>query len=134
MNKIILLAILTKEVEIKTFASGSVMGVLNVVVNNRTKKGNIYVDEPCYLEAKVFGKMADYVQDYTSKGSQILLEGKITQETWNDNQGNKKSKYVIICESINILDNKKQTQDNPSNAKTSKAPKEIVTNDDEIPF
>lgn len=134
MNKVILLARLTKEVEIKTFASGSVIGVLNIVVNNRTKKGNIYIDEPCYLEAKVFGKMADYVKDYTSKGSQVLIGGKITQETWTDNQGNKKSKYVIICESINILDNKKQTQGNSSNAKASKAPKEVVSNDDEIPF
>ena len=134
MNKVILLARLTKEVEIKTFASGSVMGLLNIAVNNRTKKGNIYVDEPCYLEAKVFGKMADYIKDYTSKGSQILIGGKITQESWTDNQGNKKSKYVIICESINILDSKKQTQENSSNAKTSKAPKEVVTNDDEITY
>ena len=134
MNKVILLARLTKEVEIKTFASGSVMGLLNVVVNNRTKKGDEYVDEPCFLEAKIFGKMANVIKDYTSKGSQVLIGGKIAQESWNDNQGNKKSKYVIICESVNILDNKKQPQGNSSNAKANKAPKEIVTNDDEIPF
>ena len=134
MNKVILLARLTKEVEIKTFASGVVMGVLNVAVNNRTKKGDEYVDEPCFLEAKIFGKMANVIKDYTSKGSQVLIGGKIAKESWTDNQGNKKSKYVIICESVNLLDNKKQTQGNSSNAKANKAPKEIVTNDDEIPF
>ena len=134
MNKVILLVRLTKEVEIKTFASGAVMGVLNVAVNNRTKKGDEYVDEPCFLEAKIFGKMANVIKDYTSKGSQVLISGKIAQESWTDNQGNKKSKYVIICESVNLLDNKKQTQGSSSNAKASKAPKEIVTNDDEIPF
>lgn len=147
MNKAILLCRLTKDIKVRAFSNGNMMALLSIAINNITKKDDKYIDEPCFLEAKVFGNNSvAYLRDNAQKGSQILLEGKIIQENWEDKQGNKKSKYCIICETIKVLDgvNKKQKADKAINVSNTKKTKEKIDNlcnniaidisDDEIPF
>lgn len=52
-------------------------------------------EETCFLDCVVYGKTADNVLKYFQKGQQIIVEGRLTQNQWQDKQGNNRSKIVL---------------------------------------
>jgi len=52
-----------------------------------------------------FGKTADLIEQYLSKGKQVFLEGKLDFEQWEDkNGGGKRSKHVLIVDNVQFLE------------------------------
>lgn len=133
MNKVIVLCRLTKPIEIKTLNSGAIVATASIAFNNKVKKNGNYEDVPCFMECKIFGNLATFINNYTTKGSQILVEGKLHMDSWQDQQGDKKNKITIIAESIWLMDNRKEKQEN-NNLNNQQTSPQIDIDDDEIPF
>ena len=105
MNKIILLATLTKDVELRYLQSGSAMATLNLAHNKKFKKQDGSQSERVlYVKATCFGKTAEMVNQYFSKGSRILISGELTLNSWADDKGNKRSEHSILIETIDFID------------------------------
>jgi single stranded DNA-binding protein len=85
-NKVILVANLTRDPEIRYLASGSAVADVSVAVNERFKKGDEYVEEVSFIDVTVFGRTAEIVGEYCQKGSQILIEGRLKQDRWDDKE------------------------------------------------
>lgn len=113
-NKVMLIGRLTRDPETRSFANGGKVAKIGFAVTNRKKNNQSgqWEDEPMFIDIDVFnrgefGKLADLVQDRCRKGSQILVEGRLHLETWDDkNGGGKRSKHKIVAESIQLLDGK----------------------------
>ena len=143
MNRVILLATLTKDVELRYLQNGSAMATLNLAHNKKFKKQDGSQSERVlYVKATCFGKTAEMVNQYFSKGSRILISGELTLNSWADDKGNKRSEHSILIETIDFIDRVprgevklvyENTQGEAQAPKQDNKPK-IEINQDEIPF
>lgn len=114
-NKVILVGRLTRDPESRSFATGGKVTSFGFAVTNR-KKGpdGKWIDVPMFIDVEVFnrgefGKLADLVQDRCRKGSQIMVEGSLHLDQWEDKSGGgKRSKHKIVADSIQLLDGKRE--------------------------
>ena len=145
MNRVILLATLTKDVELRYLQSGSAMATLNLAHNKKFKKQDGSQSERVlYVKATCFGKTAEMVNQYFSKGSRILISGELTLNSWADDKGNKRSEHSILIETIDFIDRVprgevKLVYENTQGEVKEPVPKQddkpkIEINQDEIPF
>jgi len=112
LNKVILIGRLTRDVETRSFPSGGMVSKFGFAVNNRKKNTQTgqWEDEPMYIDVEVynrgeFGKLADLVRDRCHKGSQLMLEGRLHLDQWEDkNGGGKRSKHKLVVDNVQLLD------------------------------
>lgn len=113
-NRVILIGRLTRDPEIRTFAGGGKVARIGFVTNNRKKNAQSgqWEDEPMYIDVDAFnrggnGTLANVVEQYCRKGSQICVEGKLVLDTWDDKTtGEKRQKHKIAADTIQLLDGK----------------------------
>jgi len=121
LNKVILIGRLTRDPETRAFPSGGMVSKFGFAVTNRKKNNQTgqWEDEPMFIDVEVYnrgetGKLADLVRDRCRKGSQVMLEGKLHLDQWDDKtSGQKRSKHKIVVENIQLLD--PRTDGGPAN-------------------
>jgi single-strand DNA-binding protein len=117
-NKVILIGRLTRDPESRTFANGGKVTKFGFAVSNRKKNTQTgqWEEEPMFIDCEAFnrgefGTLANTIEQYCRKGSQICIEGKLKLEQWEDkNGGGKRSKHLIVVESMQLLDGKQDGQ------------------------
>jgi single-strand DNA-binding protein len=60
-------------------------------------------EEVCFVDCKCFGKQAETLNKYVSKGSALLVDGRLHFDQWEDKDGNKRSKLRVIVEHFTFL-------------------------------
>ena len=105
--KVVMLGNLARDPELKTLPSGtSVMNTAIAVTDKWTdKQTNVKREEVCFVDISCFGERAEYFTDTGSKGKQVLIEGRLKQDTW-ESDGNKRSKHRIQIDSFVWTGNK----------------------------
>lgn len=104
-NRVILVGNLTRDPEIKYIPSGTAVSEIGLAVNDRVKKGNDWVDETTFVDVTLWGRTAEVANEYLSKGSSILIEGRLKLDTW-EKDGQKRSKMRIVAEKMQMLGGK----------------------------
>ena len=112
MNKVILIGRLTRDVETRAFANGGMVAKFGFAVSNRKKNAQSgeWEDEPMFIDCEAFnrgdtGKLADIIRDKCRRGSQIMVEGKLHLEQWDDKtSGAKRSKHKLVVDNMQLLD------------------------------
>ncbi|MEZ6093294.1 MAG: single-stranded DNA-binding protein [Pirellulaceae bacterium] len=104
-NRVILLGNLTRDVELKYTPSQVAIAKIGLAVNDRVKKQNEWVDETTFVDITFFGRTAEVASEYLSKGSSILVEGRLRYESW-ESDGQKRSKLVVIGDRMQMLGGK----------------------------
>ena len=57
-----------------------------------------------FIEVTVWGRTAEIVGEYLSKGRQVLFEGRLQQDTWQDKEtGKNRSKLKVVAEQMTML-------------------------------
>lgn len=102
INKTILVGRLTKDIEIKYTNSGAAIGNLSIAVNRSRKQDNQWVDEASFVDVKIYGKMAESLRPYLTKGKQIAVEGFLKQERWQKD-GQNFSRVIVGAENVQLL-------------------------------
>ncbi len=115
-NKVIIIGNLTRDVELRYLPSGSALATIGLASNRRFKKQDgSQGEEVCFIDVKLFGRSAEVANQYLRKGSKILIEGRLSLESWNDQSGAKRSRHTITAESMQMLDSKPSGDENPYN-------------------
>ena len=106
-NKVQLIGNLGNDPEIITMDSGKKIAKFNVATNE------IYKNSEGERETKTewhrvvcFGKTAEIVEEYISKGKEDAIEGKLSHNTWEDKDGNKRYNTEVICNELLMLGSK----------------------------
>lgn len=113
-NVVILIGRAGRDPEVRSFSDGGKVATIGLCVNNSKKdQSGQWVDDPMWIDVSFFNrgnsKLADIVEQYVHKGSQIGVEGRLHLESWNDKQtGQKRLKHKIVAEQIQLLDGKPQ--------------------------
>jgi single-strand DNA-binding protein len=105
-NKVILAGNLTRDPQVKYLPSGSALATLGLAVNRTwfDKQTNQRKEELTFVDVTVFGKSAENAGQYLSKGSPVLVDGRLKLEEWDDKTtGQKRSKLGVVAESLQFL-------------------------------
>jgi len=105
LNRVVLCGNLTADPELSYLPSSLAVARMRLAVNERVKnQQDEWVDRPCYVDISVFGKQAEACNEYLSKGSPVLLEGKLRYETWEAKDGSgKRSKHSVVADRVQFL-------------------------------
>lgn len=104
-NRIIMVGNLTRDPEHKQLSSGQSVCRLGIASNRqfRNRQSGDMVQEVCYIDIDVWGPQADSCNQYLAKGRQILVEGRIKYDTWQDQDGNNRNKHSIVADRVVFL-------------------------------
>lgn len=110
MNKIILKGRLSKDIDLRKTANGTDVISTSIAVNRKLKNedGTYTAD---FFNLVAFGKLAEFINNYFSKGQEILIEGRLQNKSWEDQNGQKKYATEVIVESAEFCGSKKEAVD-----------------------
>lgn len=102
INSVIIVGRLTRDVELKYMNNGSAVASMSIAVNRSKKEGDQWVSEAHFFDVSYFGKGAEAVKPYLTKGKQIAIQGSLRQNRW-EKDGQKQSRVVIVADSVELL-------------------------------
>lgn len=104
INRVCISGNLTRDPELRSTAGGtSVMG-FGVAVNERRKNAQTgeWEDYPNFVDCTLFGKRAEALEQYLSKGTKVAVEGRLRYSSW-EKDGQKRSKLGVIVEEVELM-------------------------------
>ena len=126
-NKIILIGNLTKDPEVRYTPQGTSVCNFRLAVNHRYKQGDDVKKETTFIDIVVFGKQADTCGQYLNRGSGVLVEGRLQERRWETDEGQKRSKYEVVAQSVRFLPKRTETSAAaPSGEETGPPPEETT--------
>jgi single-strand DNA-binding protein len=108
-NRVVLVGNLTRDIEIKYTPGGTAVANPSLAVNRKwfDKQTNTNKDEVAFVDCTLWGRTAEVAAEYLRKGSQVLFEGRLAQETWKDKAtGQNRSKLTVCVEAMTMLGGK----------------------------
>ena len=130
MNKVILSGNLTKEIEVRYTQNGKAVVKVGLAVtrNFKNAEGNRDAD---FFNLVAWYKTAEFFGKYLSNGIKILVEGRIQNNNYKDNNGVQHYTQDIIVENVEFAGAKKDSAEKPAPTNSAGEP---VDNDDDLPF
>ena len=101
-NRVVLVGNLTRDPELRYIPSGTAVSEIGLAVNDRVKKGDQWVDETTFVDVTLWGRTAEVANEYLSKGSNILIEGRLKLDTW-EKEGQKHYTTEVKADKIVLL-------------------------------
>ncbi|HHN65720.1 MAG TPA: single-stranded DNA-binding protein [Nitrospirae bacterium] len=101
-NRVIFVGNLTRDPELRYSPQGTAVATLGLAVNSRVKQGDEYKDETLFIDIIVFGKQAENVTQYLSKGRGVIVEGRLRERRW-EYEGQRRSKFEVIASTVRFL-------------------------------
>ena len=105
LNEVRLMGNLTRDVELKTLNSGTIVGEVGLAVNRkwRDQSGNLK-EEVTFVDLTIWGKQAETLQQYTAKGDPLFVGGRLQMDQWDDKEtGKKRTKLKVVVETFQFL-------------------------------
>ena len=128
-NKVIMAGNLTRDIEIRYLPNGSAVSNTAIATSRKfTAQNGEKKEEVCFIDITFFGRSAEIANQYLRRGSKVLVEGRLSFDQWNDQQGQKRSKHSIVVEAMQMLDSKesgKESETQPS-SKSEKPTEKMV--------
>lgn len=143
INKAVVSGNLTRDPELRNTAAGTPVLRFGVAVNDRVKNQQTqqWEDRPNFIDCVMFGKRAESVSRFVSKGAKVAIEGRLHWSQWQAQDGSKRSKVEVIVDEIELMQQRQQqpqaqTQQTYQQAPQQPAMMEVAPSvyDEDIPF
>jgi single-strand DNA-binding protein len=103
LNHVFLAGNLTKDPEVRYAPSGDAVGDLRLAVNRTYKsRDGQQREETCFVGVTVWGRQAETCAEYLSKGSPVLVEGRLKYDEW-EKEGQKNSRLTVVANRVQFL-------------------------------
>lgn len=141
-NKVILMGNLTRDPETRVTPNGTTICKIGMAINRKWKDTNgVAKEEATYIDCDAFGRTAEILAKWTSKGNPVMVEGRLRNDQWDDKKtGEKRSKTSVTIESVQLISTPSdarhgQTDTLPGqNAATERPTASEAHLDDDVPF
>ncbi|HZT82175.1 MAG TPA: single-stranded DNA-binding protein [Gemmataceae bacterium] len=116
LNKVMLIGRLTRDPESRTFANGGKVAKFGLAVAYIPQKKNpatgqweggetAFIDIEAFNSSREGGRqLADLVENYLRKGSQVFIEGRLRLNEWTDKEGQKRTKLLVVADGLQFLE------------------------------
>ena len=103
-SKAIIVGNITRDPELRSTPSGAQVCGFSVAVN-RTYKDNSGANQESvsFIDCSAWGRAGEIIAQYAKKGSGILVSGRLEQRSWEDKEGQKRSRVEIVVEDFNFV-------------------------------
>ena len=102
LNHVTLIGRLTRDAELKYTPGGLAISSFSIAVNRRRKNGDQWVDEVSYFDINLYGKPAESLKQYLTKGKQVAVDGELRQDRW-EKDGQNHSRVYIAANNVQLL-------------------------------
>ena len=103
-SKVIIVGNITRDPELRTTPSGTQVCGFSVAVNRNYKDNSGEQKENVsFFDCSAWGKSGEIIAQYAKKGSGILVSGRLEQRSWEDKEGQKRSRVEIVVEDFNFV-------------------------------
>lgn len=127
MNKVILIGNLGQDPDMKYFESGSIVTKFSMALNSYDSKNK--EEKTDWISCEAWKKTAELIGEHCKKGSKIAIEGSLKTQSWEDTNGQKRTKTFVLVSRAEFLNSAKQTGE----AKQEAEP-ETEQEQEQIPF
>ncbi|MFP4355165.1 MAG: single-stranded DNA-binding protein [Phycisphaerae bacterium] len=105
-NKVILIGNLTRDPELSYLPNSQTPVVeLGIATNRRWRSQNGEMrEDTCFVDCRAYGRQAETINQYMSKGRQIMVEGRLHYSQWEAQDGSRRSKLRVVVENFQFLD------------------------------
>ena len=103
-NKVILLGNLTRDPELRYTPAGLAVCEFPLAVHHKYKIHDEIKEDVCYIDVVVFGRVGERVKEHLHRGSRVLVDGRLTQRRWESSEGQKRSKYEVVANTVQFID------------------------------
>ncbi len=106
-NKVQLIGNLGNDPEIITLDGGRKLAKFSIATNEtyKNQKGEKITDTQWH-NIVAWGKTAEIIENYVTKGKEVAVEGKLTSRSWDDKEGNKRYITEVVCNELVMLGSK----------------------------
>lgn len=140
-NRVVMVGNLTRDPEYKQLTSGQAVCRLGLASNRQFKNRQTgsMVQEVCYIDIDVWGPQAESCRQYLAKGRAVLVEGRLKLDSWEDQNGQNRSKHSIVADRVVFLAsgaeagaNAESDQDTPTSTLDANIERELMGQIDQI--
>ena len=132
-NKVVLMGNVTRIPDVRNLPNSAIIvGTTGLAVNRKYKDK----EETMFIDIMVYGKQAETMGMYVTKGTPLLVEGRLSFRQW-EQEGQKRSKHEIIVESFQMVGGKKdkaEFDDSMVDKADFKKPDDGMIRDEDVPF
>ena len=113
LNKILLIGNVGQDPLVRTAGENKVANFnLATTEKRRDRDGNV-VAETEWHNVVIWGKLAEVVERYVTKGTQLYIEGRIKTEKYTDKEGNERMAVKVYASALQLLGSKTDGQQAP---------------------
>lgn len=103
-NRVVLVGNITRDPEVRYLSSGTAVTDIGLAVNDRRKNANgEWVEETTFIDVTLWARTAEVAGEYLSKGSPVLIEGRLKLDSWETQDGQKRTKLKVVGERMQML-------------------------------
>ncbi|RED46518.1 single-strand binding protein [Winogradskyella eximia] len=103
-NKVQLIGNLGNDPEITNFESGKILAKFSIATNDSYKNAQgEKITDTQWHNVVAWGKTAQIVEKYITKGKEVAIEGKLTSRSWEDKDGMKRYITEVVCNELLML-------------------------------
>jgi len=105
-NKVILMGNLTRDPQVRYIPSGTAVADIGLAINRSwfDKQSNSRKEEVTFVDVTLWGRQAEVAGEYLSKGSSVLIEGRLQLDQWEDREsGQKRSRLKVVGDSMTMV-------------------------------
>ena len=117
INRVVLVGRLTRDVEVRKTASGLSVATFTVACDRRMARGQDGNNQQSadFISCVAWRQAADFLGSYARKGALVGVEGRIQTRNY-DRDGQKVYVTEIVCDTVNLLESKSQSQSRAQNS------------------
>ncbi|MBX3474254.1 MAG: single-stranded DNA-binding protein [Planctomycetes bacterium] len=104
LNKVFLVGNLARDPDLRHTPSGTPVTEFRLAVSDSytTSSGEKH-DRTCFIDVVSWRKLAESCAEYLKKGSPVFVEGRLEQDTWTTNDGQKRSRIRVVAYSVQFI-------------------------------
>lgn len=101
-NSVTIIGNITRDPELRYTPSGAATATFGLAVNRRWRDQQTqeWKEQTSFIDVVCWREMADNVSESLTKGSRVIVNGRLEQRSWEDGEGNKKSKVEVVADEI----------------------------------
>ena len=145
-NKVILMGNLTRDPELQYLPSGTAVARVGLAVSHvyNDRQSGERKEDVCFVDLDAFGRTAEVINEYFQKGRPILVEGRLRFQSWETDDGQRRSKHSVMVDRFEFVGGRQDgdggggyDQASPASASPSSefsGEEGSSATDDDIPF
>jgi single-strand DNA-binding protein len=106
-NKVLLMGRLTRDIELRYTSGNQAVANIGLAVNRRwrSKEGEDR-EETTFVDCEAWGRTAEVMSQYLSKGRPVFIEGRLKLDQWQDKDGSNRSRLRVVVDNFQFIDSR----------------------------